>query len=87
MKKVKQVLLVLAIQFFVTSVTVFASAPENPSPYTLPFTYNGVTYTKALQVMTLSNDTYPYVAKSIYYNGTETFLSALFKIWVSPTIV
>jgi len=65
MKRLKQALFVVVVQFFVTSVTLFASAPESPLPYTLPFSYNGVTYMKALQVITLSNNTYPYKAKNI----------------------
>lgn len=55
-------------------ISVFADAPSSSAPYVLPYTYNGTTYTKALQVITLSNDPYgPNKAAIYFYNGTAKF--------------
>jgi hypothetical protein len=89
MRKIASWLFVIAFSYILSN-TAFAAAPENPGPYTLPYTYNGTTYTKALQRITLSNDPCgAYSAGTILYNGIATFNGpySVFKFFDSPTIL
>ncbi len=67
-----------------------ATAPASPGPYTLPYTHNNITYTKALMTKTLSNDSQGGNVAAIYfYNGTAKFHGgySVFKFFSSPTVL
>lgn len=71
-------------------IAAFAAAPTSPGSYILPYTYNGTTYTKALQVITLSNDPYgAEKAATYFYNGTAKFHGgySVFKFFSSPKVL
>lgn len=66
-----------------------AALPTTPGPYTLPYTYNGTTYTKALAMRTLSNDQAPHTPTIFFYNGTAKFHGGYswFKFFNSPKVL
>ncbi len=66
-----------------------ATAPANPESYTLPFTYNSITYTKAFQMISLSNDTYANKAVIYFHNGDATFHGgySVFKVYGSSDVL
>ncbi len=72
------------------SIAAFATAPTSPGHYILPYTHNGTTYTKALQIITLSNDSYgAEKAATYFYNGTAKFHGgySVFKFFSSPKVL
>lgn len=75
---------------WLVSFSVSAAAPTNVGPYTLPYTFNEITYTKALMTKTLSNDSEGGNVAAIYfYNGTAKFNGgySVFKFFNSPTVL
>ncbi|MBP6974915.1 MAG: M23 family metallopeptidase [Candidatus Pacebacteria bacterium] len=75
---------------WLVSFSAFATAPGTSAPYALPYTYNGTTYTKALQVITLSNDSNgAEKAATYFYNGTAKFHGgySVFKFFSSPKVL
>lgn len=84
-----RVIVVLFTLCIFASDPLFAALPDTPGPYTLPYTYNGTTYTKALAMRTLSNDQYPYTPTIFFYNGTAKFSGghSWFKFFTSPKVL